>query len=139
MNAVDADLQAELEDRLRFETVLAELSARFVNLPPERVDEEIEEALRRLVAALRVDRTALGRLTEDGGDFVVTHSFALPGIEAFPLIPSLATVAPLDVPDAVERPALRDGPFRRPARGWAKWIGNSLRAARSGRAWWCPS
>ncbi|TVR61610.1 MAG: hypothetical protein EA420_11365, partial [Candidatus Competibacteraceae bacterium] len=62
MNAVDADLQAELEERLRFETVLAELSARFVNLPPERVDQEIEEALRRLVAALRMDRAALGRL-----------------------------------------------------------------------------
>jgi formate hydrogenlyase transcriptional activator len=95
MNAGNPDLQAELEDRLRFETVLAELSARFVNLPPERVDQEIEESLRRLVAALRMDRAALGRLTEDGGDFVVTHSFALPGVEAFPLIPSLATVAPL--------------------------------------------
>ena len=95
MTALNPDLQAALAERLRFETVLAELSARFVNLPPERVDEEIEEALRRLVEALRVDRTALGRLTEDGRDFVVTHSFALPGIAAFPLIPSLATVTPL--------------------------------------------
>ena len=34
MHTVDADLQAELEERLRFETLLAELSARFVNLPP---------------------------------------------------------------------------------------------------------
>ena len=95
MNAFNANIQAELEDRLRFETVLAELSARFVKLPPERVDQEIEDALRRLVAALQVDRTALGRLSEDGQDFIVTHSFALPGIEAFPLIPSLATVTPL--------------------------------------------
>ena len=60
MNAFNANIQAELEDRLRFETVLAELSARFVKLPPERVDQEIEDALRRLVAALQVDRTALG-------------------------------------------------------------------------------
>ena len=106
MHAVDTDLQAALEDRLRFETVLTELSARFVNLPPERVDEEIEEALRRLVGVLRVDRTALGRLTEDGGDFVVTHSFALPGVVAFPLIPSLATMAPL-----LSRTLLNGQPF----------------------------
>ena len=106
MNVANPDLQAELEERLRFETVLAELSARFVNLPPERVDQEIADALSRLVAALRVDRTALGRLTEDGQDFVVTHSFALPGIEAFPLISSLATVAPL-----MSRTLLNGQPF----------------------------
>jgi transcriptional regulator with GAF, ATPase, and Fis domain len=92
MNAFSADLQAELEDRLRFETVLAELLARFVNLPPDRVDREIENAPRCLVEALQADRAALGHLTEDGRDFVVTHSFALPGIEACPLLPSLATV-----------------------------------------------
>ncbi len=106
MNVANPDLQAELEERLRFETVLAELSARFVNLPPEQVDQEIADALSRLVAALRVDRTALGRLTEDGQDFVVTHSFALPGIEAFPLISSLATVAPL-----MSRTLLNGQPF----------------------------
>ncbi len=106
MSALNPHIQAELEDRLRFETVLAELSARFVNLPPERVDREIEDALRRLVGALRVDRMALGRLSEDGQDLVVTHSFALPGIEAFPLIPSLATVLPL-----VSRTLLSGQPF----------------------------
>ena len=117
---------------------MAELSARFVNLCPEEVDREIEEALRRLVAALRMDRAALGRLTEDGGDFVVTHSFALPGIEVFPLIPSLATVLPL-----VARTLLNGQPFvmARPPTcpPKAQWIGGSLQASRSGRAWWRPS
>ena len=95
MSALSANFQAELEDRLRFETLLAELSARFVNLPPDRVDREIENALRCLAEALRADRSALGHLTEVGRDLVVTHSFALPGIAAFPLFPSLATEAPL--------------------------------------------
>ncbi len=95
MQALNTDIQAELEDRLRFETLLAKLSARFVNLLPEMVDWEIENALRCLVEALRVDRSALGRLTENRRDLVVTHSFALPGITAFPLFPSLATEAPL--------------------------------------------
>ncbi len=109
MNAGNADLQAELEDRLRFETLLAELSARFVNLPPDRVDREIENALRCLVEALRVDRSTLGRLTENGRDIVVTHSFALPGIETFPLFPSLAAEAPL-----MSRTLLSGQPFVMP-------------------------
>lgn len=95
MNASGTDIQAELADRLRFEALLAELSARFVNLSADEVDREIENALRCLAEALHADRAALGRLTEDGRDFVVTHVFAVPGVAAFPLFPSLATEAPL--------------------------------------------
>jgi len=109
MNTFSAGLQAELEDRLRFETLLAKLSARFVNLPPERVDQEIEDALRCLVEALQADRSGLGRLTEGGGDFVVTHAFAVPGVEKFPLFPSLATEAPL-----LSRTLLNGQPFVMP-------------------------
>ena len=109
MNASSPDLQAEIEDRLRFETLLAELSARFVNLPPDRVDREIEDALRCLVEALQADRSGLGRLTEGGGDFVVTHAFAVPDVESFPLFPSLATEAPL-----LSRTLLSGQPFVMP-------------------------
>ncbi len=94
MNSFSADLQAELEDRLRFEALLADLSACFANLPSDRVDQAIENALRCLVEALRADRATLGRLSEDGQDLVVTHAFAVPGVETFPLVPSLATAAP---------------------------------------------
>ncbi|MDS4043042.1 MAG: sigma 54-interacting transcriptional regulator [Candidatus Competibacter sp.] len=109
MSAFNADIQAELEDRLRFETLLAALSARFVNLPPDRVDREIENALRCLVEALRADRASLGCLTEDARDFVVTHSFAVPGVETFPLLSSLATEAPL-----LSRTLLSGQPFVMP-------------------------
>ncbi|MFO1425319.1 MAG: sigma 54-interacting transcriptional regulator [Candidatus Competibacteraceae bacterium] len=95
MQALNTDIQIELEDRLRFETLLADLSARFANLSPEEVDREIENALRCLAEALQADRATLGRLTEDGRDLVVTHAFAVPGVETFPLVPSLATEAPL--------------------------------------------
>ncbi len=109
MKACSSDIQAELEDRLRFETLLAELSARFVNLPPDQVDQEIENALRCLVEILGADRSALGRLTEDGDDFVVTHAFAVPGVEVFPRVPSLSTVAPL-----LSRTLLSGQPFVMP-------------------------
>ena len=42
----------KLEEQLRFETVLSEISARFVNLPAERVDDEIEDAQRRICELL---------------------------------------------------------------------------------------
>ncbi|KAB2929466.1 MAG: PAS domain-containing protein [Candidatus Contendobacter sp.] len=109
MSTFSTNIQAELEDRLRFETLLAELSARFVNLSSERVDQEIEDALRCLVETLHVDRSTLGRLTEEGRDFVVTHAFAVPGVEKFPLSPSLATEAPL-----LSRTLLSGQPFVMP-------------------------
>jgi PAS domain S-box-containing protein len=53
--------QAEeaLEDRLRFEQLLSGLSARFVNIPPDRVDSEIENGLRRFLEFFQVDHCAL--------------------------------------------------------------------------------
>jgi hypothetical protein len=37
-------LRAELKGRSRFETLLAEISAHFVNLPADRIDSTIEDA-----------------------------------------------------------------------------------------------
>jgi PAS domain S-box-containing protein len=51
--------EAELADRLRFETLLADLSARFVNVPAERLDGEIEEAQRRVGECLGVEASSL--------------------------------------------------------------------------------
>ena len=53
-------IHAELEERLRFETLLAELSAHFVNLPADRMDSEIEDAQRRICEFLNLDRSSLG-------------------------------------------------------------------------------
>ena len=38
----------ECEERLRFETLLTDLSSRFCTLPPEKVDSEIEDTLRQV-------------------------------------------------------------------------------------------
>jgi len=40
MNA-EHDLHAELEERLRLETLLADLYAKFVNVPADRLDDEV--------------------------------------------------------------------------------------------------
>jgi hypothetical protein len=41
MTHSEADLIKELEERLRFETLLADISARFVNLPANQIDNEV--------------------------------------------------------------------------------------------------
>jgi transcriptional regulator with GAF, ATPase, and Fis domain len=74
-----------LEERLRFEKLLADLSTAFVNAPSERLDEMIDGALRALVKCLGNDRSTLVKLTADTTHVVVTHSYAVPGCETFPL------------------------------------------------------
>ena len=58
-------LRTRLEAQLRFETLLADLSARFVNVPAEDVDREILEAQRRLCECLGVDGSSVWQRSAD--------------------------------------------------------------------------
>src|SRR5262249_50178592 len=80
-----------LDERLRFETLLARLSATFINLPAEEVDGQIERGLQRIVDFLEIERSSLGQFSEDGRELVVTHSYTIPGFSPFPH----ANLAPL--------------------------------------------
>ena len=51
---------------------MADVSARFVNLPADQVDAEIEAAQRQIVEALGLDRSTLFELLPDG-TLVFTH------------------------------------------------------------------
>jgi PAS domain S-box-containing protein len=67
-------LSSDLQDRLRFESMLADLSSRFVNLEPAEVDREIEEAQRRVCECLELDISALWQLSpEEPGVLRMTH------------------------------------------------------------------
>jgi signal transduction histidine kinase len=68
--------EASLEYELRFESLLSELSARFVNLRLERVDGEIEDALEKLRNFLGLDRVSLFEILE-GAHFALMHSASL--------------------------------------------------------------
>ncbi|MEA1927690.1 MAG: ATP-binding protein [Candidatus Auribacterota bacterium] len=74
----------ELKKRPEFELFLAEISAEFINLPCDRVDEKIEAGLRRMVEFMGADRSTLGEFLLDGSEFHVIHSYAVPGIEPIP-------------------------------------------------------
>ena len=84
MTRAEDALRAELEERLRFEALLADLSARFVHVPADQVDRMIEEAQRRIVQALGVDRSTLLQRAEGANDLVITHAWAGPAFTPQP-------------------------------------------------------
>ncbi len=57
--------EAAVEERLRFEILLSQLSTRFLNLPPGEVDRQIEHGLQRLAQFLEVDRSTLFEFSQD--------------------------------------------------------------------------
>ena len=67
--------QAEeaLEERLRFERLVSETSARFVNIPPDRVDSEIEYGLRQILEFFQVDRCGLAQILPGKATWQITH------------------------------------------------------------------
>jgi hypothetical protein len=76
MSQPESSLQAELEARLRFETLLADLSSKFINLPANRLDTEIDDAQRRVCECLGVDAAVLWQWSEEAaGVFRLTHYY----------------------------------------------------------------
>jgi PAS domain S-box-containing protein len=55
-----------IEEQLEFERLVAELSAKFINLPVDSVDDEMREAFRRIGEALNLDRCTFFRIQPDG-------------------------------------------------------------------------
>lgn len=70
---------AEVGRHLQLERVLSELTAKFINLPPDRVDQEITSGLQVLVESLDNDRAHVGEVDPATGDIVITHAWARPG------------------------------------------------------------
>jgi formate hydrogenlyase transcriptional activator len=66
-------IEQSLENRLRFERLLSDLSARFVNIPPDRVDSEIDYGLKQILEFFQVDRAGLMRSLPDGSAYQITH------------------------------------------------------------------
>jgi formate hydrogenlyase transcriptional activator len=75
---------ASVEELLAFERMLADLSARFANVPIEKVEFEIQVAQTILRQFLEFDRATFGEFQEDGS-LVVLSSTAVEGFEPTPL------------------------------------------------------
>ena len=71
--------EESLESRLRFEALLLEISAGFVNLPADRIDAEIEETQRRICECLEIDLSSLWQWSnEDPHILTLTHLHSPP-------------------------------------------------------------
>jgi formate hydrogenlyase transcriptional activator len=58
--------QQDLQDRIDFERLVADLSTRFINLPDDSMDQAIRDALARIGTELSLDRANFYRVQKDG-------------------------------------------------------------------------
>jgi len=79
--------EQSLAERLRFETILADLSAALSSCPAAETDRQIAIGLRRIVEDLGVDRASIWML-EDGavGEARLTHSWVREGVPVPPAV-----------------------------------------------------
>jgi PAS domain S-box-containing protein len=75
---------APLDERVRFEALLADLSAAFVNLPATEVDGRIDDALRKVVEFLSVERSSFAEVLDADRAVRLSHTYVKPGFPAFP-------------------------------------------------------
>jgi PAS domain S-box-containing protein len=69
-------LAERLRNELRFETLLADLSASFVGLPADRIDGKIENAQRRICDCLGLDHSAVWQSSQiEPGTLLLTHLY----------------------------------------------------------------
>jgi len=78
--------EAAQVERLKFEALLSDLSATFINLPVSEVDGKIVQGLQKIVDFLGFDRSSVWRVDPDNGQMICTHSYALPGINQPPTV-----------------------------------------------------
>ena len=68
------------EERLRFETLLSEISTRFINLPADQIDSGIKDAQHRICELLDLDRSTLWQTRQgESGAMRLTHWRVPPG------------------------------------------------------------
>ena len=94
MIQAETNLANELQDRLRFEAFISDLSARFVRLSPGEVDQEIERALQKEMDFFQGDRCGLIEVHADRKLTRVTHASYVEGIPRVPRDINLAELFP---------------------------------------------
>ena len=74
-----------MEQRLRFEMLLADVCAQFVNIAPPELDSKIESAQRLICESLGVNHSSVWQVSEDNPDLLVmTHAYRDPRLKPLP-------------------------------------------------------
>ena len=72
------------DERLRFEQLISDLSAKFVRVSSDGVGPEIRNAITEIVRFFDFDRGEFGEFAENNNSLLVRQSYTRPGIEPFP-------------------------------------------------------
>jgi signal transduction histidine kinase len=72
--------QRNLAERLRFETLLSDLSTVLLSCPAAEVDRQVETGLQRVVENLGADRAAIWVLEDRSAEVRLTHSWVSEGV-----------------------------------------------------------
>ncbi|OHB57886.1 MAG: hypothetical protein A2Y12_01565 [Planctomycetes bacterium GWF2_42_9] len=75
------NLRSEIENRIRFETLISDISAQFVRVASSEVDKEIEHALRQILNFFNVDRCGILAVHEDKQSVSITNACYAEGVE----------------------------------------------------------
>jgi PAS domain S-box-containing protein len=75
----------DVGDRLQFEQIISGLSARLINLPSEKLDGEIEHALKLVLEFFQVDRCALLQVQPGRDTWKITHLASSPFASPMPV------------------------------------------------------
>jgi PAS domain S-box-containing protein len=79
-----------MEQRLHFETLLADVCAQFVNVAPSELDSKIESAQRLICESLGVNHSSVWQVSEDNPDLLImTHAYRDPKLKPLPTRPIL--------------------------------------------------
>jgi formate hydrogenlyase transcriptional activator len=84
MTALATNLHSELQDRLRFESFISDLSARFVKLPSTQVQQEIERALQEVTEFFHAHRCGLLEVSGDRKLARLTYAWYAEGVRRVP-------------------------------------------------------
>jgi transcriptional regulator with GAF, ATPase, and Fis domain len=73
--------EAKLEESLLFEKLITGLSAKFINIPTNKIDRAIEEGLRTISESLDVQRSNFFQVSDCGKQLTITHSYEAQGVK----------------------------------------------------------
>jgi GAF domain-containing protein len=90
-----SDQRIEIEKRLRFEMLLADVCTQFVNVAPSEVDSKIENAQRVICESLSINHSSVWQVSEENPDLLVmTHAYRDPKLKPLPSRPILKKYFP---------------------------------------------
>ena len=76
--------QQLLNEQFRFEKLISDLSSKFVDLPADKIDQEINSGLFQIAEAIDLDRSNLFQYSDDRAYLIATHTYSSPMTKPMP-------------------------------------------------------